>query len=212
MIRGTPRRDVIVARAGNDRIYGRGGNDVICGGRGHDRIYGKAGRDLALGGPGKDVLLGGAGSDRLFGGANNDRFDGGSGFDRCVQDAGAGIRVRCERPVYRADLSVVVDGGLIDDDTRDYDVIVTNNGPTATGYVISHTAGPNLASECTPLHVPSGTKAPLAAGASRKHVYEYECLAYYLEASLSVSVEPTPGTIDPISGNDTSEDSTIELF
>lgn len=48
-IRGTERRDVIVAGDGNDRISGLGGNDVICGGFGADRI---------VGGPGNDRLLG----------------------------------------------------------------------------------------------------------------------------------------------------------
>ena len=31
-ITGTPRRDVVVARGGNDTIRGLAGNDVVCGG------------------------------------------------------------------------------------------------------------------------------------------------------------------------------------
>src|SRR6478609_7067402 len=50
-LRGTNKRDVILALDGDDRIDGRGGNDVICGG---------AGRDLIKGGPGQDKLFGGA--------------------------------------------------------------------------------------------------------------------------------------------------------
>ncbi len=49
-LRGTNKRDVILALDGDDRIDGRGGNDVICGG---------AGRDLINGGPGHDKIFGG---------------------------------------------------------------------------------------------------------------------------------------------------------
>ena len=37
-LRGTNKRDVILALDGDDRIDGRGGNDVICGGAGRDLI------------------------------------------------------------------------------------------------------------------------------------------------------------------------------
>ena len=50
-LRGTNKRDVILALDGDDRIDGRGGNDVICGG---------AGRDLIKGGQGQDKIFGGA--------------------------------------------------------------------------------------------------------------------------------------------------------
>ena len=50
-LRGTNKRDVILALGGDDRIDGRGGNDVICGG---------SGRDLIKGGPGQDKIFGGA--------------------------------------------------------------------------------------------------------------------------------------------------------
>ena len=69
-IRGTPRRDVIVARRGNDVIRGRGGNDVLCGGAGRDR------------------LLGGDGDDRLFGQGDNDELVGGGGRDECTSGPG----------------------------------------------------------------------------------------------------------------------------
>lgn len=48
-ITGTPRRDVIVAGAGNDTIRGLGGNDVVCGGEGADRIFGGPGNDRLFG-------------------------------------------------------------------------------------------------------------------------------------------------------------------
>ena len=39
-LRGTNKRDVILALDGDDRVDGRGGNDVICGGAGRDLIKG----------------------------------------------------------------------------------------------------------------------------------------------------------------------------
>ena len=54
---GTPRRDVVVARGGNDTIRGLAGNDVICGG------------------DGADTILGGEGNDRLYGETDLVRLD-----------------------------------------------------------------------------------------------------------------------------------------
>jgi Ca2+-binding RTX toxin-like protein len=47
---GTPHRDVIAARGGNDTVDGLGGDDLICGGSGHDRLTGGAGDDVLYGG------------------------------------------------------------------------------------------------------------------------------------------------------------------
>ena len=63
VIRGTAKRDVIVAGGGNDIIYGRGGNDIICAGGGEDVVYGGGGRDIIRGGTGFDELIGGRGRD-----------------------------------------------------------------------------------------------------------------------------------------------------
>jgi Ca2+-binding RTX toxin-like protein len=98
VITGTNKADVIVARGGHDRIYGRGGNDTICGGGGHDKIVGARGNDLIFGGLGRDKLFGGSGRDRLLGGPANDRLAGGPGNDACLQGAGAGLHLSCERP------------------------------------------------------------------------------------------------------------------
>jgi RTX calcium-binding nonapeptide repeat (4 copies) len=54
LLRGTQKRDVIVALGGRDRVYGRGGDDLLCGGPGND---------LLDGGPGRNRLHGGAGQD-----------------------------------------------------------------------------------------------------------------------------------------------------
>lgn len=82
-IKGTPRRDVIVAGAGNDTIRGLGGNDVVCGGEGADKIYGGPGNDRLYGQEDAywadqfgrvhrvgDMLVPGAGDDRVDPGAD----------------------------------------------------------------------------------------------------------------------------------------------
>lgn len=81
-IKGTPRRDVIVAGGGNDTIRGLGGNDLVCGGEGADKIFG---------GPGDDRLFGEADAywadpygrvrrvgDTLVPGEGDDRVDPGA--------------------------------------------------------------------------------------------------------------------------------------
>ena len=55
-LRGTRRRDVIVAGEGNDVISGRGGRDLICAGAGKDRVSAGAGDDAILGGAGRDRI------------------------------------------------------------------------------------------------------------------------------------------------------------
>ena len=57
-LRGTQRRDVIVALGGSDRVYGRGGDDLLCGGAGDDLLDGGAGLNGVSGGPGRDRCLG----------------------------------------------------------------------------------------------------------------------------------------------------------
>ncbi|MCB1489874.1 MAG: tail fiber domain-containing protein [Bauldia sp.] len=53
---GTAVRDVILGRAGNDRLYGYDGNDVLKGGPGNDFLEGDNGFDKLKGGPGNDVF------------------------------------------------------------------------------------------------------------------------------------------------------------
>ena len=109
VLRGTARRDIIVAGAGDDRIAGRGGNDVICagagrdrvdGGRGWDLIEGDAGADRLAGGPHGDQMEGGDGDDRVLGGSGTDLLGGGMGDD--VVDGGSGNEW-------------MIDGGMGDD-------------------------------------------------------------------------------------------------
>ena len=72
-IRGTRRKDVIVANGGKDKIRGRGGKDRICAGPGKDKVSGGAGKDRLLGGKGRDRLAGGPGRDKCSGGRGRDR-------------------------------------------------------------------------------------------------------------------------------------------
>lgn len=71
LLRGTPKRDVIVAKEGNDIIRGRGGPDLICAGGGEDEILGGRGGDKIKGNNRTDILHGGKGNDLLNGGKRN---------------------------------------------------------------------------------------------------------------------------------------------
>jgi Ca2+-binding RTX toxin-like protein len=77
-IKGTKKRDVIVAFGGKDTVNGRGGNDVICGNAGKDNLKGGSGKDVLVGGAGPDTLLGGRGGDTLIGQKGNDTCVGGA--------------------------------------------------------------------------------------------------------------------------------------
>lgn len=98
VIRGTPRRDVIVAKGGVDRIYGEGGNDVICAGPGNDIIEG---------GPGKDRIFGEGGNDVLKGGPGKDFLDGGAGRNACYPAAGGDKLRNCEDADLAVDITIV---------------------------------------------------------------------------------------------------------
>ncbi|HET9198805.1 MAG TPA: beta-propeller fold lactonase family protein [Solirubrobacterales bacterium] len=84
-LKGTGRRDVIAAGAGDDKVRGLGGNDVVCGEGGKDDLDGGAGGDTLLGGPGKDTLRGAGGADRMQGGPGTDTLIGGPGKDSAKQ-------------------------------------------------------------------------------------------------------------------------------
>ncbi|HXR31075.1 MAG TPA: hypothetical protein VN752_08050 [Solirubrobacterales bacterium] len=84
-LRGTPKRDVIAAGAGDDRVQSLGGKDVVCGEGGRDQLGGGADADILLGGPGKDILKGAGGKDRLLGGPGSDLLLGGPGLDSTKQ-------------------------------------------------------------------------------------------------------------------------------
>jgi Ca2+-binding RTX toxin-like protein len=121
---GTPGADVICGLGGDDEIEGRGGNDLLIGGGGVDSLLGGGGADTLRGGLGGDDLFGGIGADELQGqagadtlkgqdgaddlfgggaadilngGRGNDDLNGGYGVDTCLQGAGTGSRISCER-------------------------------------------------------------------------------------------------------------------
>jgi len=100
VLKGTERKDVIVALGGDDRIDSFAGADVVCAGSGKDVVDAGSngsggGSDLVLGGPGadrlalgpelgtlkgeggNDLLLGSKGGDSLYGGPGNDVLRGG---------------------------------------------------------------------------------------------------------------------------------------
>jgi Ca2+-binding RTX toxin-like protein len=79
VIRGTPKRDVIVALGGDDKVYGLDGNDLICAGGGSDTVEAQYGHDLVNGGSGNDTLDGGPDRDHVSGGDGNDSIYGGVG-------------------------------------------------------------------------------------------------------------------------------------
>lgn len=78
-LRGTPERDVIVARGGDDVVRALGGNDLVCGNGGADLITGGRGPDTLYGQRGNDRLHGQRGNDRLHGHRGNDVLRGGPG-------------------------------------------------------------------------------------------------------------------------------------
>jgi Tol biopolymer transport system component len=99
-LKGTKRKDVVIALGGDDRVRTFDEADVICAGPGRDRVDAGdngdgGGSDLVLGGPGDDhivlgpelgrakgqggddVLIGSKGGDGLYGGPGNDVLRGG---------------------------------------------------------------------------------------------------------------------------------------
>lgn len=72
---GTPLRDIILGKKGDDTLEGGDGNDWLFGGKGNDKLFGGNGNDKLFGGKGSDYLDGGAGNDYLFGGKGDDTFN-----------------------------------------------------------------------------------------------------------------------------------------
>jgi Ca2+-binding RTX toxin-like protein len=90
---GTPVRDLIVAKGGDDTVNALGGTDLVSAGAGNDSVDGGAGRDLVRGGLGDDSIRGGGGfpgrrGDLLHGNPGNDTVVGGPGFDLITGNAG----------------------------------------------------------------------------------------------------------------------------
>ena len=90
-LRGTPQRDVVVARDGDDQIRTGAGRDLVCAGDAFDFVRLGRGADRALGSAGDDTVHGGDGVDRLRGQSGIDQLDGGAGDDELFGGRGAGI-------------------------------------------------------------------------------------------------------------------------
>ncbi|HVD41483.1 MAG TPA: beta-propeller fold lactonase family protein [Solirubrobacterales bacterium] len=84
-LRGTKKKDVIAAGAGNDKVDALAGKDVVCGEGGNDKLGGGPDADVLLGGPGKDLLKGAGGPDKMLGGPGADTLLGGPGRDKAKQ-------------------------------------------------------------------------------------------------------------------------------
>jgi len=116
------RRDVILARAGNDRINGRGGRNVICGGagddairsgRGDNRIYAGIGDDWVRVGAGDNLIIPGPGDDRILARApgrntirarrGTNRIHCGAGRDLVVTNHLSQVNHRCDRVIRRSE-------------------------------------------------------------------------------------------------------------
>jgi Tol biopolymer transport system component len=97
VLKGTRRRDVIVALGGNDKVRSGAGNDLICAGGGRDKVKGGRGNDKVAGGAGADRMNGGRGRDKLFGQGGADRLNGGPQSDLCKGGHGRDSEKRCER-------------------------------------------------------------------------------------------------------------------
>jgi Ca2+-binding RTX toxin-like protein len=90
LLRGRARvSDVILARAGNDRVVSKGGRDIICTGSGADTVSSGSGRDLIVAGPAADRVASGLGSDKISAGPGDDIVFGGPGGEQALGGPGA---------------------------------------------------------------------------------------------------------------------------
>jgi Tol biopolymer transport system component len=90
-INGTPKRDIICARAGWDRINALAGNDTIDAGSGNDTVDAGKGRDTIFGGGGLDVVLARDGQ--------RDTIDCGTENDVVVADRIDKVARNCEQVI-----------------------------------------------------------------------------------------------------------------
>ena len=94
MLKGTKRKDVVLALGGDDRIKTFSDGDIVCAGAGADVVDAgengeSGGFDLVMGGPGNDKITlgrelgtakGEAGNDLLIGSKGGDNLVGGPGM------------------------------------------------------------------------------------------------------------------------------------
>lgn len=80
--------DIIDAGNGNDIVYSGADNDLVMAGNGDDVVYAGLGNDVVFGGDGHDAIFAEGGNDVVFGGAGNDLISGGWGNDVLSGDDG----------------------------------------------------------------------------------------------------------------------------
>jgi Tol biopolymer transport system component len=108
-IKGTKRKDVIVALGGDDRIRSYTKADVICAGPGRDQVDAGdngegGGSDLVLAGPGADRVTLGPELGRAFGEGGNDLLFGSKGGDALYGGPGNDVLRGGPNPSFNTDL------------------------------------------------------------------------------------------------------------
>jgi Tol biopolymer transport system component len=107
-LRGTKRKDVILALGGDDRVRSFTRADVICGGPGRDQIEAGdngegGGSDLVLAGPGADKVVLGPELGRAFGEGGNDLLLGSKGGDSLYGGPGSDVLRGGDNPPFNTD-------------------------------------------------------------------------------------------------------------
>jgi Tol biopolymer transport system component len=107
-IKGTNRKDVIVALGGDDTIHSYAKADVICAGPGRDQVDAGdngegGGSDLVLAGPGADRVVLGPELGRAFGEGGNDLLLGSKGGDALYGGPGNDVLRGGPNPPYNSD-------------------------------------------------------------------------------------------------------------
>ncbi|HET7120526.1 MAG TPA: hypothetical protein VFI17_04660 [Solirubrobacterales bacterium] len=108
VIKGTKRKDVVIALGGDDRIKTYSQGDVICAGAGRDTIdagdNGEGGSaDLVHGGPGADHIVLGPELGKAYGDAGNDVLIGSKGGDELLGGPGNDLLRGGPNPYYNSD-------------------------------------------------------------------------------------------------------------
>lgn len=108
VLKGTKRKDVVLALGGNDRIKTYSEADIICAGPGNDVVDAgengeNGGFDLVLGGPGNDKVTLGRELGTAKGEAGNDVLIGSKGGDNLYGGPGDDVLYGGPNPTYNSD-------------------------------------------------------------------------------------------------------------
>jgi Tol biopolymer transport system component len=108
VLKGTKRKDVVLALGGNDRISTFSDADIICAGPGNDVVNAgengeTGGSDLVMGGPGNDKIKLGRELGTAKGEAGNDLLIGSKGGDNLIGGPGNDVLYGGPNPYYNSD-------------------------------------------------------------------------------------------------------------